>query len=156
VAAQRQDGKFVVSKDGRAYHPAGRHAQSKFPSSWIAQNRCGNTISLGSSEAEMRDIFKYVFCISFVLCTVVVCSPVAFAQQPAGSAACNQATPEPVTDVALPGHPFMALATPDGCWIFVSMRQNRGTAQSGVAVVQRTRGKATLVRVVPLGNGLLA
>lgn len=101
----------------------------------------------------MRDSFRRVLSISLVVCGLFVFPHLAFAQQPAASAACNQPAAEPVTHVALPGHPFFALATPDGCWIFVSM-QGRPPLQSGVAVVQRTGGKVTLARVIPLGNSV--
>jgi YVTN family beta-propeller protein len=100
----------------------------------------------------MRGCYRYLR-ISLLVSAVLLCSQATFAQQSA--AACNQATPEPVVDVTLPGHPFFALATPDGCWIFVSMQQARPPAelgQSGVAVVRRNAGKATLERVVPLAN----
>src|SRR3954452_24849022 len=99
----------------------------------------------------MHNFFRYFLNTVLALCAFLTFPHPGFAQT-AGSAGCNQATPEPVVDVSLPGHPFMALATPDGCWIFASMRGG-GTAQSGVAVVQRMGGKATLARVVPLGNG---
>jgi DNA-binding beta-propeller fold protein YncE len=58
--------------------------------------------------------------------------------------------------VKLPGLPYSAIPTSDGCWVFVSLTAFRpggqkGIAggQKGIAVVQRSGGKATLVRVVP-------
>ena len=101
----------------------------------------------------MRDSSGRAFIVCLVVCALFVFPQLTFAQQPAASAACNQPTPEPVVHVALPGHPFRAIATPDGCWIFVSM-QGRPPLQSGVAVVQRTGGKLTLARVIPLGSSV--
>lgn len=102
----------------------------------------------------MRDFFGRVLSISFLVCALLVFPQLSFGQQSAELGACNQPTSEAVIDVALPGHPFMALATPDGCWMFVSMQKGRPPVQSGVAVVQRTHGKVTLARVVPLGNAV--
>src|SRR6266536_10519 len=79
---------------------------------------------------------------------MILVSIPAFAQQ------CNQPTSDPVVQVNLPGHPFLALATSDGCWIFVSMQPGRPAVQSGVAVVRRSAGKLTLERVVPLGSSV--
>jgi hypothetical protein len=72
----------------------------------------------------------------------------AFGQQ------CNQASEEPVVNINLPGHPFFAMESPDGCWIFVSMQVGRPPGQSGVAVVRRSGGKFTLERTIPLGNSV--
>ena len=97
----------------------------------------------------MRHSFGRVLSVSSVVCALLVFPQPAFAQQPAPSTACSVPTADPVTDVALPGHPFRAIATPDGCWFFVSMQGNP-PFQSGVAVVRRMDGEVTLERVVPL------
>ena len=102
----------------------------------------------------MRVLLRHLSRATVVIGAFLVCCQLSFAQLPAASSNCNQATPEPVVDVALPGHPFFALATADGCWIFVSMQKGNPPLQSGVAVVQRTGGKATLARVVPLDNSV--
>jgi DNA-binding beta-propeller fold protein YncE len=73
---------------------------------------------------------------------------IALAQQ---SAACNQAAPSATLEVSLPGHPFRAVPTKDGCWIFTSL-QGRAPLQAGIAVHQRNGGKVTAVRVVPMEN----
>ena len=86
-------------------------------------------------------------CLS-VLVAVFVFPALCFGQQ------CNQATPEPVVNIDLPGHPFFAMESPDGCWIFVSMQPGRPAVQSGVAVVRRIGGKLTLERTVPLGSSV--
>jgi YVTN family beta-propeller protein len=105
-------------------------------------------------EAHMRNAFGRFRGVSFLICILLAIPQLAFGQKSAESGACNQPTTEPVVDVTLPGHPFMALATPDGCFIFVSMQQGRPPLQSGVAVVRRTHGQVSLERVVPLGNGV--
>jgi DNA-binding beta-propeller fold protein YncE len=106
----------------------------------------------GQSGANMRTSLKRVLSISLLVCALFVAPQLTFGQTSATPSACNQATADPVTDVSLPGHPFMALATPDGCWIFVSMQQGRPALQAGVAVVQRMRGTVTLARVISLEN----
>jgi len=102
----------------------------------------------------MRDSFGGVVSVTFLVCAFLVLPQLAFGQQSTEAGACNQPTAEPVVDVNLPGHPFMALATPDGCWIFASMQQGRPPLQPGVAVVQRTHGKVTLAHTVPLDDSV--
>lgn len=65
---------------------------------------------------------------------------------------CGASTPDPLTYVSLPGRPFYALATTDGCWIFVSMHAAADGTGSGVAVLRRAGGRVALVRTV-LGPG---
>lgn len=77
----------------------------------------------------------------------------ALAQTQATADACNQAAPDPITFVDLPGRPFMPIATKDGCWIFVSLMQPRNGSRSGIAVLRRTSGKVSLVRVIPTDGG---
>src|SRR5262245_29776853 len=83
-----------------------------------------------------------------VLVMVFAFSALSFVQQ------CNQATPVPVVNLSLPGHPFFAMESPDGCWILESMQPGRPAVQSGVAVVRRMGGKLTLERTVPLGSSV--
>jgi DNA-binding beta-propeller fold protein YncE len=59
---------------------------------------------------------------------------------------CNRAMASPLVHVTLPGSPFTALPSADGCWLFVSLTQ--GTP--GVAVLARTDGGVTLKRTVSL------
>jgi len=84
-----------------------------------------------------------------VLCLLVLAPGHARAEEPANPRHCNQASPEPVTFIELPGRPFSAIPTRDGCWVFVTLTPSGAGAQNGIAVVQRTGGKASLVRVVP-------
>jgi YVTN family beta-propeller protein len=105
-------------------------------------------------EADMHGSFGRFLKVSFLCCALLAFPRLTFGQQSGEATDCNQLSDKPVIDVALPGHPFMALATPDGCWIFVSMQQGNPPLQSGVAVVQRTHGNVTLERVIPLGDSV--
>lgn len=75
--------------------------------------------------------------------------------------ACTQAAARPVAMVELPGNPFQAIPTVDGCHVFVSLvgpvepgdprRPPRpGAPMGGVAVVGRAGGEPSLIRVIPL------
>jgi DNA-binding beta-propeller fold protein YncE len=59
---------------------------------------------------------------------------------------CNQAMANPLVHVMLPGSPFTALSSADGCWLFVSLTQPRPE----VAVIARGNGGLTLKRMVSL------
>ena len=61
---------------------------------------------------------------------------------------CNRAMATPVMHVTLPGSPFTALPTADGCWLFVSLESS--TAHPGVAVLGRGDGTVTLKRMLGL------
>ena len=63
---------------------------------------------------------------------------------------CNRAMKTPVTDVTLPGSPFMALPSADGCWLFVSLSQESGADHAGLAVLRRVDGAVTVTRTVSL------
>lgn len=58
---------------------------------------------------------------------------------------CNKPAADAVTQVVVPGHPFSAIPTPDGCTLFVSLLDK----QSRIAVVARDNGALSLARVVP-------
>ena len=83
----------------------------------------------------------------FVVCSLVLPAP-SFAQAPSTSAVCNQPGVEPIMYVDLPGNPFMAAPTHDGCWVFVSL----SGLQTGIAVLRRAGGKVSLARVVAIQN----
>lgn len=59
---------------------------------------------------------------------------------------CNRAMASPLVHVTLPGSPFTALTSADGCWLFVSLTQPRPE----VAVIARGNGGLTLKRMVSL------
>jgi DNA-binding beta-propeller fold protein YncE len=68
----------------------------------------------------------------------------------AASADCNQAMPDAVSHVVLPGHPFAAIPTADGCTIFVSL-----TAKpSQLVVLKRDNGAVTVGKPLDV-DGLL-
>jgi DNA-binding beta-propeller fold protein YncE len=55
--------------------------------------------------------------------------------------------------VELPGHPFQAVSSTDGCWIFAGMIGQADKPTSGIAVLRRGGGTINLVRSVPLDRG---
>jgi len=66
---------------------------------------------------------------------------------------CNRSTGSAITLVELPGNPFQAVPTNDGCWLFVSMLQPERDSRKGLAVIRRSEGKLDLVRIVDgVGN----
>lgn len=70
-----------------------------------------------------------------------------------GADSCNGAPSEPVAFIDVPGNPFQALPSADGCWIFVSMPGGGGRGSSKIGVLRRARGKLSLERVMPIdGN----
>jgi DNA-binding beta-propeller fold protein YncE len=60
----------------------------------------------------------------------------------AALADCNQPTPDPVTHVPVPGHPFSAIPTADGCNIFVSLTDAKA---SHLLVLKRDNGIVTVL-----------
>jgi DNA-binding beta-propeller fold protein YncE len=73
-------------------------------------------------------------------------APSALRASTARTSECNQAMANPLVHVMLPGSPFTALSSADGCWLFVSLTQPRPE----VAVIARGNGGLTLKRMVPL------
>src|SRR5262245_50708681 len=80
---------------------------------------------------------------------------------PISSAVCTQPAAPPVATIELPGNPFQAVPTSDGCNVFVSLAGSTepsdprrpprpGAFTSGVAVVSRAGGEPSLTRVVQL------
>src|SRR5262245_51377194 len=74
---------------------------------------------------------------------------------------CSRPAVSAVAVVELPGRPFQALPTADGCHVFVSLvgpvepgdprrPPEPGAPKGGVAVIDRSRGEPSLVRVLPL------
>ena len=68
----------------------------------------------------------------------------------AGDTACSAQPASPITYVAVPGNPFQALPTPNGCWIFVSLMRTTIPGDIGIAVLSRQARGASLERVLPL------
>ena len=63
---------------------------------------------------------------------------------------CGGPLADRIVQVALPGHPFQVLPSPDDCWLYVSLNSSGPRSLNGVAVLKREKGSATLVRVVPV------
>src|SRR5215831_7310627 len=75
---------------------------------------------------------------------VVFSASSAFGQTSAAQKSASQCNAPPsaaVSYVSMPGRPFKAITTRDGCWIFVSVNGGNQTAPRGVAVVERDQGK---------------
>ena len=97
------------------------------------------------------------------LSTFIVWSSVSCARSPERVTAgrCNQATANPVVTLDLPGRPFQAVPSADGCFVFVSLAgpvepgdprrpPEPGAAKGGVALVSREEGSPSLRSVTPL------
>lgn len=63
---------------------------------------------------------------------------------------CNDPPREAGAAVSTPGHPFQALPSADGCWVFASVTPGPDGGETGVAVFRRSGGTLTLRRVVRL------
>ena len=70
----------------------------------------------------------------------------------AQQAECTDPPAQPITVVKVPGNPFQALPTSDGCWVFVSLPSTTLGWQSGIGVMKRAAGQLTLERVLPVGG----
>jgi DNA-binding beta-propeller fold protein YncE len=68
----------------------------------------------------------------------------------ADRAVCNQPAREAIASVKLPGHPFAAIASQDGCSVFVSLASSDPLTPSGIAVLNRTGGSVSLKCVIPV------
>src|ERR1700721_2541406 len=66
---------------------------------------------------------------------------------------CN-AAPQAVFKSHLPGHPFEALGSHGGCWLFVSLQLGRD--RGGIAVLDRMAGTLTQTRIALLSGPLPA
>lgn len=74
------------------------------------------------------------------------------ASGPTAGVDCNAPARDAETMFEVPGNPFQALPTADGCTIFVSLTSANGS-RPGLAVVRRDGGKLSVERVVQLtGN----
>jgi DNA-binding beta-propeller fold protein YncE len=66
---------------------------------------------------------------------------------------CSDQPAQAITIVDVPGNPFQALPTSDGCWVFVSLPSTTLAFPSGVGLMKRFGGRLTLERVVPVPGG---
>ena len=80
---------------------------------------------------------------------LLLAATVADAQTPR----CSQPQDKPITMIDVPGSPFMALPSDDGCWIFVSMAAPNRDSRPGIAVLRRNGGTFSFVRALPVAGG---
>ena len=66
----------------------------------------------------------------------------------ANTASCNQPAPKAIFYVSLPGSPFAAIPTDDGCTIFVSLPATGARDQSHIAVLARGDGDVSVAHVI--------
>src|ERR1700722_6411294 len=78
---------------------------------------------------------------------------VLLASTPAQAQSCSTPATDTVSVVSLPGAPFAAIPTRDGCTIFVSMNSQQDRTSPGhIAVLSRAAGKVMLVRDLPVAS----
>jgi DNA-binding beta-propeller fold protein YncE len=82
---------------------------------------------------------------SLVLALLACLTPLA-----ARAAGCNTPTPDPVSFVQVPGAPFAAIASRDGCRIFVTLESGTAQVAPGLAVFTRHDGQVLLERTLAL------
>jgi DNA-binding beta-propeller fold protein YncE len=63
---------------------------------------------------------------------------------------CNAQAADSIVNVAVPGNPFEAIPTPDGCALFVSLTRTPSAGDIGIAVLRRDSGHVQFSHVVPL------
>ena len=73
--------------------------------------------------------------------------------QRAATEGCNDSPAEPVTMLAVPGTPFQALPSADGCWVFVSLPAAGSGRPSQLAVLRHRGGALTIEHVMQLEGG---
>lgn len=66
------------------------------------------------------------------------------------AAECTGQQSAAITYIDVPGNPFQAIPTPDGCWIFVSMTRTARPGAVGIALLRRGPDTVSVVRMVPL------
>jgi DNA-binding beta-propeller fold protein YncE len=105
-----------------------------------------NIFSLSTVRAKIRAGF-----LAFTFPVILMVSASAQAQN------CSAPATDVASTVSLPGAPFSAIPTKDGCTIFVSMNlQQDRTTPGHIAVFGRAAGKVTLAQDLPVpGQGLL-
>lgn len=112
--------------------------------------------TLKVSRVRMRRIGLALIAFCITSCT----SPLPSQTQPVSAehvpaTACDSDLPANTVRANVPGHPFEALASPDGCWIFVSLISSSthpliGNRGGGIGVLRWTGSQLALERVVPL------
>ena len=85
-----------------------------------------------------------------VLLAVIVCP---MRGQRAPTAGCNDSPAEPVTVLGVPGTPFQALPSADGCWVFVSLPAAGSGRPSQLALLHHRGGSLTIEHVLQIKGG---
>ena len=99
-----------------------------------------NYFSLLTVRAKIRAGF-----LAFTFPVILMASASAQAQT------CGATATDVVTTVSLPGAPFSAIPTKDGCTIFISINSQQDRATPGhIAVLSRAAGKVMLVQNLPV------
>ena len=103
----------------------------------------------------MRNPFKVMLLakqtVGAALFVLLLCSSaLAQASGTKSTSRCNAAGAEPVSYVPLPGHPFSTIASPDGCWLFVSLTSSNPKSANGVGMLRRSDGRISLQKVFPV------
>jgi YVTN family beta-propeller protein len=87
----------------------------------------------------------------WLACAVLFTLLLAAATHAQGRASrCNEAMSAPLAYVALPGHPFSTVSSPDGCWLFVALTSSNPRSFNGVALLSRGGGQIALKKVFPV------
>jgi len=73
---------------------------------------------------------------------------------PTFAANCQALSATPTVKVDLPGHPFQAVSSRDGCWIFAGMIGDGERPVSGIAVIRRGDGRLELAQTAKLEHAV--
>jgi DNA-binding beta-propeller fold protein YncE len=85
-------------------------------------------------------------------CLVLLVLLLALSAQASPADSCNQPAADATVFLPLPGSPFSAIPSADGCWIFVTLTNAAGGPPTGVAVIGRKNGVASVERVISTGG----
>ncbi len=86
-------------------------------------------------------------CLAAFVCLFGLCTGVR-----AESPDCGRASPQAITQVDVPGRPFAAVPSADGCTIFVSLTGKKGGSR--IAVLTRSNGAMSVARTVDVPGQL--
>ena len=73
---------------------------------------------------------------------------------PTLAANCQAPSATPSVKIDLPGHPFQAVSSRDGCWIFAGIIGDGEKPVSGIAVIRRVGGKLELAQTAKLDHAV--
>jgi DNA-binding beta-propeller fold protein YncE len=84
------------------------------------------------------------------IAAILIFSPELAAAQARPTVDCNVPASDAILHVPVNGNPFTPIATPDGCWIFVTIARPNPRAEGGVVVMSRAAGKVSVRGKYPL------